>query len=67
MEDVLFVTCFWLSVLSLWLAWRVFVLKRTVRQMLDWQRLAMQAFENVLRHPRHAEDDDSILESEVIE
>lgn len=66
MEDILVVACFWLAVLSLWLGWKIVLLRRALRLMHDWQRLAMTALENVYGHPRPQEDD-SILDSEVIQ
>lgn len=66
MESILIVAVFWLAVLSMWLGWKVLVLRRTVRQMLDWQSLAMKALENFYGHPKQDEDD-SILDSEVIQ
>lgn len=66
MESFLWVAVFWLSVLSGWLAWRVMVLRRSMRRLIDWQRLAMSALERTWAKPPE-EEDDSILDSEVIQ
>lgn len=58
---------FWLAVLSAYLGWRVYILKRALRTSREWQERAMHAVVKAFSLQGHEAQEDRVLDSEVIE